>query len=165
MGCFVLPLLRALTLFWGLLTVQFLIAYSMLKQRGKAWSFYYASDINSRLPLKLCLERRIRVWNVAHFDRITAFEALYRSYALHRYSCIYETCMSPTLNGSSAIQHLKHSNVIELRDRIIFDFYTGLPQMCFFGWASPPFCQSPWPSTSAFTYCNWSKTGWWEGPG
>ena len=34
--------------------------------------------------------------------------------------------MSPTLNGSSAIRHFKHSNAIEIRNRITFDFYTGL---------------------------------------
>ena len=38
--------------------------------------------------------------------------------------------MSPALNGSSAIRHFKHSNVIEIRDRITFDFYMGLPQLC-----------------------------------
>ena len=37
--------------------------------------------------------------------------------------------MSPTLNGSSAIRHFKHSDVIEIRDGIIFDFYTGLPHI------------------------------------
>ena len=37
--------------------------------------------------------------------------------------------MSPALKGSSAIWHFKHSNVIEIRDRITFDFYTGLPHI------------------------------------
>ena len=37
--------------------------------------------------------------------------------------CIYEARMSPALNESSAIWRFKHS---ELRDGIIFDFYTGL---------------------------------------
>ena len=35
---------------------------------------------------------------------------------LIRYSCIYEALMSPALNGSSAIQHFKHSDVIKMRD-------------------------------------------------
>ena len=35
-----------------------------------------------------------------------------------------------TLNGSSAIQRFKHSNVIKIHDRITFDFYTGLPDIC-----------------------------------
>ena len=37
--------------------------------------------------------------------------------------------MSPVLNGSSVIQHFKHSNALEIRDRITFDFYTALPHM------------------------------------
>ena len=39
--------------------------------------------------------------------------------------------MSPTLNGSSAIQHFKDSDVIEIRDGITFDFYMGLPHMMY----------------------------------
>ena len=35
--------------------------------------------------------------------------------------------MSPTLNGSSAIRRFERSDVIEIRDGITFDFYTGLP--------------------------------------
>ena len=41
-------------------------------------------------------------------------------------STLYKARMSPVLNGSSAIRHFKHSNAIEIRDRITFDFYTGL---------------------------------------
>ena len=55
-----------------------------------------------------------------------------RSYALSRfirYSCIYETRMSPTLNGSSAIRRFERSDAIEIHDGITFDFYTGLPHM------------------------------------
>ena len=37
--------------------------------------------------------------------------------------------MSPALNGSSAIWHFEGSDAIEIRDRITFDFYTGLPQI------------------------------------
>ena len=37
--------------------------------------------------------------------------------------------MSPALNGSSAIRRFEGSDVIEIRDGITFDFYTGLPQM------------------------------------
>ena len=43
--------------------------------------------------------------------------------------CIYVACMSPALNGSSAIRCFKGSDVIEIRDRITFDFYTGLPHI------------------------------------
>ena len=35
--------------------------------------------------------------------------------------------MSPALNGSSAIRRFEHSDAIEIRDGIIFDFYPGLP--------------------------------------
>ena len=37
--------------------------------------------------------------------------------------------MSPALNRSSEIQRLERSEVIEIRNGIIFDFYTGLPRM------------------------------------
>ena len=37
--------------------------------------------------------------------------------------------MSPALNGSSAVQRFKGSDVIEIRDGVTFDFYTGLPQI------------------------------------
>ena len=41
--------------------------------------------------------------------------------------------MSPALNGSSAIWRFEGSDVIEIhdgiRDRITFDFYTGLPHV------------------------------------
>ena len=42
------------------------------------------------------------------------------------YSCIYEAHMSPTLNGNSAMQRFKHSDAIEIHDRIIFDFCTAM---------------------------------------
>ena len=37
--------------------------------------------------------------------------------------------MNPALNGSSAIRRLECSDAIETRDRITFDFYTGLPHI------------------------------------
>ena len=37
--------------------------------------------------------------------------------------------MNPAFNGSSAIQHFKHSDAIEIHDGITFDFYTGLPHI------------------------------------
>ena len=46
-----------------------------------------------------------------------------------RHLCIYEAHMSPALNGSSAIRRFEGSDVIEIRDGITFDFYTGLPHM------------------------------------
>ena len=35
--------------------------------------------------------------------------------------------MSPTRNGSSALQRFERCNVIEIDDGIMFDFYPGLP--------------------------------------
>ena len=40
-----------------------------------------------------------------------------------RYSCIYEACMSPALDGSSVVRCFKCSNAIEIRDAITFVFY------------------------------------------
>ena len=37
--------------------------------------------------------------------------------------------MSPALRGSSAIWHFEGNDAIEIRDKITFDFYTGLSQM------------------------------------
>ena len=37
--------------------------------------------------------------------------------------------MSPTLNGSSTLEHFKRSNASEIRNGIMFDFYLGLPHM------------------------------------
>ena len=31
--------------------------------------------------------------------------------------------MSPTLNGTTALQHFEHSNTVKVRNRIMFDFY------------------------------------------
>ena len=42
---------------------------------------------------------------------------------LHSAFCV------PALNRSSEISRFKHSNAIEIRDGIIFDFYTGLPHI------------------------------------
>ena len=37
--------------------------------------------------------------------------------------------MIPTLNGSSALERYKHGNAIETHNRIMFDFYPGLPHV------------------------------------
>ena len=42
-----------------------------------------------------------------------------------RYSCMYEACMSPALNGNSVIRHFKHSNEIKIIYGITFDFLHG----------------------------------------
>ena len=41
-----------------------------------------------------------------------------------------EVHMNHALNGSSAIQHFKHSYVIEIRDEIIFDFDCDCHVIC-----------------------------------
>ena len=46
-----------------------------------------------------------------------------------RHLHIYEARMSPALNRSSATQLFEHSDATEIRNGIIFDFYTGLPYM------------------------------------
>ena len=35
--------------------------------------------------------------------------------------------MRPTLSGSTALKHFEHSNAVETRNGIMFDFYLGLP--------------------------------------
>ena len=40
--------------------------------------------------------------------------------------------ITPALNESSAIRHFEHSDAIEIRNGIIFHFYTGLPQTVYF---------------------------------
>ena len=42
---------------------------------------------------------------------------------------VYTVCMNPTLNRSSALQRVKLSDALEIRNGIIFDFYSGLPHM------------------------------------
>ena len=44
-------------------------------------------------------------------------------------SGIFSACMSPSLNGSCALQHFEHGNMVELCNRIMFDFYPGLSHM------------------------------------
>ena len=41
-------------------------------------------------------------------------------------SDVYTLCMSPALSGSSALQHVKLSDVLELHNG---DFYPGLPHI------------------------------------
>ena len=39
--------------------------------------------------------------------------------------------MSPILSGSSALQRFEFGNTVEIRNRIMFDFYLGLPHYVF----------------------------------
>ena len=41
----------------------------------------------------------------------------------------YASCLSPTDNGSLEIQHFECCDAIEIRDGIIFNFYTRLPHL------------------------------------
>ena len=43
--------------------------------------------------------------------------------------CVYEARMSLTLRESLALQSVKLSNALEVRDEIIFEFYLGLPHV------------------------------------
>ena len=57
------------------------------------------------------------------------------SYVLHgriRYSCGYIACMSPTFSRSSALQRVKLSDALKIRNRTIFNFYPGLPHILFY---------------------------------
>ena len=40
--------------------------------------------------------------------------------------------MSPALNGNTALQCFKHDNVVEICNRIMLDFYPGLPHILIF---------------------------------
>ena len=62
-------------------------------------------------------------YSVMYFDRNVAFEALYR------WASVNEVHISPALNRSSVIRRFEGNDAIEIRDRITFDFYTGLPHM------------------------------------
>ena len=37
--------------------------------------------------------------------------------------------MNPTLKGNSALQRFEHGSTIETHNRIMFDFFLGLPHM------------------------------------
>ena len=66
----------------------------------------------------------IEHYSEAYFDCVTAFEVLCRCTNTRH---IYAVRMSPALNVSSALQHFKRGNAIEIRNGIMFDFYLGLP--------------------------------------
>ena len=66
--------------------------------------------------------------------------------------------MSPTLSRSSALQRVKLCDALEIRNRIIFDFYPGLPHMVCMGYRVyhpiiPPFYLVP--PTTLLLYCRY----------
>ena len=79
----------------------------------------------------------IEHYSIAYFDRVAAFEVLQRSTSVkgkaHTCSEDYlinlHSAMSPTLNGSAALQHFEHDKTVEICNGMMFDFYPGLPQM------------------------------------
>ena len=85
-----------------------------------------------------CVE--IEYYSVVYFDRITTFKAPYLRTSVKgrgsnaRHNCV-DSCrihtarLSPALNGSSEIRRFERSDAIEIRNGIIFNFYTGLPHM------------------------------------
>ena len=44
---------------------------------------------------------------------------------------VYTAHINPALNGSSVLERFECSNVIEICNRIMFDFYLGLPHLFF----------------------------------
>ena len=43
--------------------------------------------------------------------------------------CSFAACVSPALNGSSTLQCFECGNAVQIRNRIMFDFYLGLPHI------------------------------------
>ena len=68
-----------------------------------------------------------------YFRRIAMLKVLYHCVGLilitynasENYSCLYKLCLSPNLNGSSAMQCFEHSDPIEIGDEITFGFNMG----------------------------------------
>ena len=78
----------------------------------------------------------IEHYSIVYFERITALKALYCSAFIKggTHACYVDfdaalQHMSPALNGSTALQRCEHDNAVEICNRIMFDFYPGLPHM------------------------------------
>ena len=96
-------------------------------------------SINQSILSLICHMWQSRVeiehYFVAYFDCITAFEVLWRRTSvkggalgkfMNTYH-VYTAHISPTLNGSSVVEHFERSNGIEIHNEIMFNFYLGLP--------------------------------------
>ena len=72
-------------------------------------------------------------YSVTYFNRIAAFKRriaeLQVKAGLIRATHLQSTYMSRALNGSSAIQCFKCSDAIEICNKIILNFYMGLPHI------------------------------------
>ena len=121
----------------------------------------------------------IEGYSVMYFDRIAAFETPYRWTSIMGGAHIHfidsldthastkhvwtpplmEAHMSSTLNGSSVIRCLKYSNMIEIRNEITFDFYTGLPHML-------GYClgKCPWERKIGGRHLNGGNAWWFQAP-
>ena len=67
---------------------------------------------------------------------------------------VCEARVSPALNVSSAIWRFERSNAIEIRNGIILDFYTGLPQFEYIiqrGIKIHSWVTLPWDTVDQFT--------------
>ena len=76
----------------------------------------------------------IEHYSVAHFDRITAFKVLSRrtSWGIKGAWIPDKSTPCPALNGSSALQRFERYSAVEICNRIMFDFYLGLPRIAFY---------------------------------
>ena len=82
-------------------------------------------------------EQKSNNYSIAYFEHITKFDMLQPSASgkggahmhfidtsdIHAFTIAYE----PVLSRSSVLQRVKPCDLLQKRDRIIFDFYPGLP--------------------------------------
>jgi len=76
----------------------------------------------------------VKHYSDAYFERTTAFEhrtSVRGGAHMHmckrvKYSWVYTVRVSPTRNGSTALQRFERGNAIAIRNGIMFDFYLGL---------------------------------------
>ena len=76
----------------------------------------------------------IEHYSIAYFDCVTTVAQYFRygrgSYGyvdLSGIGCSFAARMSPALSWSTALQRFECGNAVEIRNRIMFNFYPGLP--------------------------------------
>ena len=69
----------------------------------------YLKHCNAKLPLRVGLIRTAKM----------------NEYLMS----LCSTCMSPTLDGSFALQHFEHCIMVEMYNGIVLNYYPGLPHM------------------------------------